>query len=27
LIFSQEGGNKAPPLSYVLDLLSGQGNP
>ena len=27
LIFSREGGNKAPPLSYVLDLLSGQGNP
>jgi cytochrome c peroxidase len=27
LIFSRERGNNASPLSYVLDLLSGQGNP
>jgi hypothetical protein len=27
LIFSRKGGNNAPPVSYVLDLLSGQGNP
>jgi hypothetical protein len=27
LIFSREGGNNASPLSYFLDLLSGQGNP
>jgi hypothetical protein len=27
LIFSRKGGNNASPLSYILDLLSGQGNP
>jgi hypothetical protein len=27
LIFKRPGGNKAPPVSYVLDLLSGQGTP
>jgi hypothetical protein len=27
LIFSREGGKNPSPLSYVLDLLSGQGNP
>jgi hypothetical protein len=27
LIFSRDGGNNASPISYVLDLLSGQGNP
>ena len=27
LIFSREEGNNASPLSYFLDLLSGQGNP
>jgi len=26
-IFGRPGGNSAPPVSYVLDLLSGQGNP
>jgi hypothetical protein len=27
LIFTRKGGNNAPPASYALDLLSGQGNP
>jgi len=27
LIFKRHGGNKARPVSYALDLLSGQGNP
>jgi cytochrome c peroxidase len=27
LIFGRPGGNNAPPVSYFLDLLSGQGNP
>jgi len=27
LIFRRQGGNNAPPVSYLLDLLSGQGNP
>ena len=27
LVFKREGGNNASPLGYVLDLLSGQGNP
>src|SRR5262249_54651631 len=27
LIFNREDGNNRSPLSYVLDLLSGQGNP
>ena len=27
LIFKRPGGDKAPPVSYSLDLLSGQGNP
>jgi Di-haem cytochrome c peroxidase len=27
LIFKRPGGNNAPPISYSLDLLSGQGNP
>jgi len=27
LIFKRQGGNNAPPVSYTLDLLSGQGNP
>lgn len=27
LIFSRKGGNNAPAANYVLDLLSGQGNP
>jgi hypothetical protein len=27
LIFTRKGGNNAPPVSYALDLLSGQGNP
>ena len=27
LIFKRPGGNNAPPVSYFLDLLSGQGNP
>jgi cytochrome c peroxidase len=27
LMFSRKGGNNAPPANYVLDLLSGQGNP
>ena len=27
LIFKRPGGNNAPPVSYTLDLLSGQGNP
>jgi len=27
LIFRRPGGNNAPPVSYTLDLLSGQGNP
>ena len=27
LIFRRAGGNNAPPVSYVIDLLSGQGNP
>jgi len=27
LIFKRPGGNNAPPVSYSLDLLSGQGNP
>jgi Di-haem cytochrome c peroxidase len=27
LIFKRPGGNNASPVSYVLDLLSGQGNP
>jgi hypothetical protein len=27
LIFRRQGGNNAPPLSYTIDLLSGQGNP
>jgi cytochrome c peroxidase len=27
LIFRRPGGNNASPISYVLDLLSGQGNP
>ena len=27
LIFKRQGGNNAPPISYTLDLLSGQGNP
>ena len=27
LIFKRPGGNNAPPVSYSIDLLSGQGNP
>ena len=27
LTFARPGGNNAPPVSYFLDLLSGQGNP
>jgi hypothetical protein len=27
LIFGRPGGNKAPPVTYSIDLLSGQGNP
>jgi len=27
LIFRRQGGKNAPPVSYTLDLLSGQGNP
>jgi hypothetical protein len=27
LVFKRKGGNNASPLGYVLDLLSGQGNP
>jgi hypothetical protein len=27
LIFRRPGGNNAPPVSYALDLLSGQGKP
>jgi hypothetical protein len=27
LTFKRPGGNHAPPVSYALDLLSGQGNP
>ena len=27
LIFKRPSGNKAPPVSYTIDLLSGQGNP
>lgn len=27
LIFKRPGGNNAPPVAYVLDFLSGQGNP
>jgi hypothetical protein len=27
LIFGRPGGNNAPPVSYSLEFLSGQGNP